>query len=60
MRNAIIGALLIAAVSTLGDFVWAGLHLRTCLDSWPCSLRGSGPAEADQVRLKPDTTYSCN
>ena len=28
MRNAIIGALLIAAVSTLGDFVWAGLHLR--------------------------------
>ena len=28
MRNAIIGAVLIAAVSTLGDFVWAGLHLR--------------------------------
>jgi hypothetical protein len=28
MRHAIIGALLIAAVSTLGDFVWAGLHLR--------------------------------
>ncbi len=28
MRNAIIGALLIAAVSTLGDFVWAGFHLR--------------------------------
>jgi hypothetical protein len=28
MRNATIGALLIAAVSTLGDFVWAGLHLR--------------------------------
>lgn len=28
MRNAIVGALLIAAVSTLGDFVWAGLHLR--------------------------------
>ncbi|HUP41201.1 MAG TPA: hypothetical protein VM115_13840 [Vicinamibacterales bacterium] len=28
MRTAIIGALLIAAVSTLGDFVWAGLHLR--------------------------------
>ena len=28
MRNAVIGALLIAAVSTLGDFVWAGLHLR--------------------------------
>lgn len=28
MRNAIIGALLIAAVSTLGDFVWAGLNLR--------------------------------
>lgn len=27
MRNAIVGALLIAAVSTLGDFVWAGLHL---------------------------------
>ena len=25
MRNAIIGAILIAAVSTLGDFVWAGL-----------------------------------
>src|SRR5688572_28848584 len=28
MRHAIIGALPIAAVSTLGDFVWAGLHLR--------------------------------
>ena len=28
MRNAIVGAVLIAAVSTLGDFVWAGLHLR--------------------------------
>jgi hypothetical protein len=28
MRSAIIGAVLIAAVSTLGDFVWAGLHLR--------------------------------
>jgi hypothetical protein len=28
MRHAIVGALLIAAVSTLGDFVWAGLHLR--------------------------------
>ena len=28
MRHAIAGALLIAAVSTLGDFVWAGLHLR--------------------------------
>lgn len=28
MRHAIIGALLIAAVSTLGDFVWAGLNLR--------------------------------
>ena len=28
MRNAILGALLIAAVSTLGDFVWAGMHLR--------------------------------
>jgi len=28
MRDAIAGALLIAAVSTLGDFVWAGLHLR--------------------------------
>ena len=28
MRNAIIGALLIAAVSTLGDFVWAAAHLR--------------------------------
>ena len=25
MRNAMIGAVLIAAVSTLGDFVWAGL-----------------------------------
>ena len=28
MRHAIVGALLIAAVSTLGDFAWAGLHLR--------------------------------
>ena len=28
MRNAIIGSLLIAAVSTVGDFVWAGLNLR--------------------------------
>lgn len=28
MRHAIIGAVLIAAVSTLGDFVWAGLGLR--------------------------------
>jgi hypothetical protein len=28
MRNAVAGALLIAAVSTFGDFVWAGLHLR--------------------------------
>ena len=28
MRHAIIGAILIAAVSTLGDFVWAGLNLR--------------------------------
>ena len=28
MRNAIVGAILIAAVSTLGDFVWAGLNLR--------------------------------
>jgi hypothetical protein len=28
MRHAIIGAALIAAVSTLGDFVWAGLNLR--------------------------------
>lgn len=28
MRRALVGALLIAAVSTLGDFVWAGLHLR--------------------------------
>ena len=28
MRHAIAGALLIAAISTLGDFVWAGLHLR--------------------------------
>ena len=28
MRNAIAGALLIAAVSTVGDFVWAGLGLR--------------------------------
>ena len=28
MRNALLGACLIAAVSTVGDFVWAGLHLR--------------------------------
>src|SRR5919106_3549882 len=28
MRDAIVGAVLVAAVSTLGDFVWAGLHLR--------------------------------
>ena len=28
MRSALVGALAIAAVSTLGDFVWAGLHLR--------------------------------
>ena len=28
MRNVVAGALLIAGVSTLGDFVWAGLHLR--------------------------------
>ena len=28
MRNAIVGALLIAALSTAGDFVWAGLNLR--------------------------------
>lgn len=28
MRHAIVGAALIAAVSTLGDFVWAGLNLR--------------------------------
>jgi hypothetical protein len=28
VRHAIIGAALIAAVSTLGDFVWAGLNLR--------------------------------
>jgi hypothetical protein len=28
MRHALIGALLIAAVSTAGDFVWAGLHLQ--------------------------------
>ena len=28
MRNAIVGAVVIAAVSTLGDFIWAGLHLR--------------------------------
>ena len=28
MRNAIVGALLIAGVSTLGDVVWAGLQLR--------------------------------
>ena len=28
MRTALIGAVLIAAVSTVGDFVWAGLHLR--------------------------------
>jgi hypothetical protein len=28
MRNAIVGSILIAAVSTLGDFTWAGLNLR--------------------------------
>lgn len=28
MKNAIFGAVLIAAVSTLGDFVWAGLALK--------------------------------
>ncbi len=28
MPTALFGSLLIAAVSTLGDFVWAGLHLR--------------------------------
>ena len=28
MRSALVGAILIAAVSTLGDFVWAGLALR--------------------------------
>jgi hypothetical protein len=28
MRHAVVGALLLAAVSTLGDFVWAGLGLR--------------------------------
>jgi len=28
MRNAIVGSILIASVSTLGDFVWAELHLR--------------------------------
>ena len=28
MRATLIGALLTAAASTLGDFVWAGLHLR--------------------------------
>ena len=28
MREAILGALLIAAISTAGDFVWAGFHLR--------------------------------
>ena len=28
MRRALVGAVLIAAVSTLGDFVWAGLGLR--------------------------------
>jgi hypothetical protein len=28
MRHALVGALLIAAVSTLGDFVWAGMRLR--------------------------------
>ena len=27
-RAVVLGAVLIAAVSTLGDFVWAGLHLR--------------------------------
>lgn len=28
MRDVLLGACLIAAVSTVGDFVWAGLHLR--------------------------------
>jgi hypothetical protein len=28
MRDALLGAILIAALSTLGDFVWAGLQLR--------------------------------
>jgi hypothetical protein len=28
MRSAIVGSLLVAAVSTAGDFVWAGLNLR--------------------------------
>jgi thiamine transporter ThiT len=28
MRKVLLGVLLIAAVSTLGDFIWAGLHLR--------------------------------
>ena len=28
MRNALLGAILIAALSTFGDFVWAGLQLR--------------------------------
>lgn len=28
MGNALLGSCLIAAASTLGDFVWAGLHLR--------------------------------
>jgi hypothetical protein len=28
VRAVVAGALLIAAVSTLGDFIWAGLHLR--------------------------------
>ena len=28
MRNALVGSILIAAVSTLGDFVWAEFHLR--------------------------------
>jgi hypothetical protein len=28
LRDAIVGSLLLAAVSTLGDFVWAGFHLR--------------------------------
>ena len=28
MRTALLGALIIAAVSTVGDFVWAGLNLR--------------------------------
>ena len=28
MRKALLGAVFVAGVSTLGDFVWAGLHLR--------------------------------